>query len=363
MQLTPYAVAYVFPYKLVVVPMFIIFTALALIWLVRSPSSRGTAGALLFLLGLTEAFGTIPTASVAVLFLGLATMGIGIALSSYGVVIGGRALALNLKVPVVLILLGVLAMLVAILAVSFFAMVVALGAFICGITLGIVNVASRIKDASLKSKVASTLILSGIIEIIVVEPSVYAWGFVFGFGIILAGAGLGASVFQAWFKRHLNEQNKPKLKRALSVALVVVVLASASVAMARAANLIHEVPESGFTSATSPNIAARGVVSDVKVNYLVDWGYTYHIFPAYITLTVSEVTLATEQWKNNLTAANEFYQGKTVIVDCETTNLPQLSAGQQVEVTGYMQSYWVEDSMFNGMLIVGPTVSGSRIVS
>ena len=142
--------------------------------------------------------------------------------------------------------------------------------------------------------------------------------------------------------------------------LAIVVLASAVLISVRATNIIREEYYETFTSATAPNLTLKATITSVAYNYEVNTGYSYHVFPAYLTVTVTEVVWGSGPWANTTDATEHLQYLGSLTVCYDKTDVPNLSVGQQVEVSGYY-SHWIEDSMYSGKFIVADNISGSYL--
>jgi hypothetical protein len=354
------AVPYVYPYNLIAVPALTIILAFSIVLAVKYQSSKVKIGAALAFTGLAEIFVVIPIlASVLGVAVAFATLIVGLALCSFRIATRANILSSNGKGPAALILMGLAANLIAIPSGSFWAVVVGLALLIGGIVLGASFFALRVKNPSLKAKIGAALIVAGVVEIFVVEPFVVVRGFIFGFTIMFAGVVLGAPILQAWLRLHLTGQRTRLLRRGSYLVLVMVIVLSASIISLRATNIIREQPQVYFSGAGSPNLAVQGVITDIKLNYEVNTGYSYHIFPAYLTLNINEVTWASETWENQ-TIANQYWAGRSIVVAYEGTGVPELRVGQQVDAKGHVD-LWLEDWLFSGMLVISPSINGSYI--
>jgi hypothetical protein len=173
-------------------------------------------------------------------------------------------------------------------------------------------------------------------------------------GAIAIGTALGLNLLSRFLKRRASRNTKLTLARAAYVALAVAVAGSVLMVSLRATNVVHEQRLEDW-SGTIVNLTVQGIVSDVKLNYEVNTGYSYHISAAYVTLNVTKVLWATEFWEN-LTNAVEYYTGRTIIVSYDKPNPPSLNAEQLVEVCGYY-SPWIEDWILSDKLIVTSTMA------
>ena len=300
-------------------------------------------------------------ASVLGIAVAFATLITGLALCSFRIASKAKALSSSGKVPVGFIVMGLAGILLAIPTVSFWMVILGLAALVSGIVLGASYLALHVKNSSLKAKIGAALIAVGVVEVLVVEPLVFMWGFIFGFTIIFAGVAVGAPVLQPWLRVHLTKKRIRVLRKSIYAVLAIVIALSALIISLRATNLVREQPQVNFSGSSTPNLAVQGVITDIKLNYEVNTGYSYHIFPAYITLNINGVTWAGETWGNQ-TSANQYWVNRSIVVAYEGTEVPELRVGQQVEAKGHVD-LWLEDWLFSGMLVVAPSVNDSYIKS
>jgi hypothetical protein len=359
----PLAVPYTYPYNFIVVPAFAIILAFSIALAVKYAFSKVKVGAVLAFFGLAEIFMGIPVlASVLGVVVAFATLITGLALCASPIALKTKKLASTAKAPAAFILIGLASIFIAIPTVSFWLVIIGLSALVIGIILGASYLTLRIKNPSLKAKIGATLIVVGVVEAFVVEPFVVVWGFIFGFIIMFAGIAVAAPSLEAWIRRHLTEQRTRSLKKGVYVVLAVVIVLSGSIISLRATNIVHEQRQVNFSGASSPNLDVQGVITDIKLNYEVNTGYSYHIFPAYITFKITGVTWESDEAGQNLTTANQYWVNREVIVAYEAPDVPELRVGQQVEVKGYY-TFWMEDWLFSGMLVVAPSINDSYITS
>ncbi len=159
--------------------------------------------------------------------------------------------------------------------------------------------------------------------------------------------------------RHIP--HKQALKKSAYLLLGIVIISSALLISARATNLIQEDYRSivNFSGEPSPNLTLKGTVVSFELNREVTAGYGYHIFPAYLTLNVTEVVWSTDPWRNQ-TIANQTFFGQSLIVYYDKPDVPSLKVGQQVEATGFYCP-WYEDYLYSDVLVVSSNVNGSYI--
>jgi hypothetical protein len=203
--------------------------------------------------------------------------------------------------------------------------------------------------------VAVSLMVLGILCVGVGMMGGIMFSIIFGYTGLMVGAILGAIVltFLAKAKPENAAKTQTKLNKKLVIGLILIILMSTSVMILRQTNVIHEQHLENWSVSTT-NFEFQGTVQEIKLNYEVNTGYSYHIFKAYLIVQVSNVSATdshlSSMW-NNVTEANEYWQNKTIIVGYDKTDPPQLSVGQQIEVNGYFCG-WIEDSLYSGMLII-----------
>jgi hypothetical protein len=223
-----------------------------------------------------------------------------------------------------------------------------------------------LKAPSAKHLLGVCLVLVGLGEIFFSSFIMFVWGNLIG--LATAAVGFFIVISSSPFLReklsleetHLTWQKTRLLKRTVYLLFAIVVLASAALISARVTNIIHEQHLENFDYANSPNLTVKGIINSVKLNYEVNNGFSYHIFPAYLTLDISEVVWSGRPWENQTTAADYLHQGSTVVY-FEKTDVPSLAIGQQVEIRGYY-CLWIEDSLYSSTLVVSPNINGSYLV-
>ena len=233
-----------------------------------------------------------------------------------------------------------------------------------------INLALLMKYPSLKSKISGVLILIGLAEALATMSLAFLWGFIIGLATLIIGIFMGVfaslannpSASRLWAKIHLSQQKTRILRRVAFGFLAITILASALLISARATNIIREQPLETFYGGSSPNLTLRGIIASVALNYEVNTGYSYHIFPAYLTLNVTAVVWSGEPWENQTSAAEYLRHQGSVIIYFEKTDVPTLTVGQQVEVSGYY-CQWLEDSLYSNKLVVSPSISESYVKS
>ncbi len=189
----------------------------------------------------------------------------------------------------------------------------------------------------------------------------FVWGELLGLATAIIGfftATLSYRVTSIEIKR-LNQKTQ-KLKKAAYLLLALTILVSATLIFARATNLIREQQLAVFEGDSIPNLTVKGIVNSFELNHEVSNGFSYRIFPAYLTVDVSEVVSSGYLWGNQtITAEYLQHQGK-IVVYFENADIPSLAIGQQVEIKGYYTA-WLEDSLYSYSLTVSPAVNGSYL--
>jgi hypothetical protein len=161
-------------------------------------------------------------------------------------------------------------------------------------------------------------------------------------------------------KVHLSQSRTRVINRAAYVLLTVVIVASSLIIAVRATGGVREDYLENFYGAPSPNLTVKGTLNSVALNYEVNIGYNYHIFPAYLSVNVTEVVWGGHLWVNQTTTAEYLQHRGNLIVYFENNDVPILVVGQQVEISGYYSS-WREDSLYSNTLVVSSNVNGSYL--
>jgi hypothetical protein len=218
------------------------------------------------------------------------------------------------------------------------------------------------RNPKLKAEVDVILILVAVIVTALVTPIAFAWGLIFGLSILATGILMGILAFYPWLKARLTEDRRQMLKKTAYVFLIAVVVLSASVmAIRTSTNLIHEQWLENGPMGVASNLTIRGTVVSVNPNVEVNTGYSYHIFPAIITLENMELVAKNE----NLPAPivpDQLLIGGSMTVCYEGKDIAANIVGETVEVKGYWTP-WMEDSLYSGKFVVGPDIIGSYIQS
>jgi hypothetical protein len=311
-MLEPAAVAYVFPFKLYVGPALVIALAACLVLLVRFPALKGKVGAVLVVFGFTGAYGCLILMFGEGVIIGLST------------VVAGVALELSALQPKRAVLL------------------------------------TRRRRFPLKAVAAVVLLVTGACAVFAGFPLASFALVVSGLAALVIGSVLGVGVLASHVTFQLRLKEPAKLRKTAYAVLTVVILVSAVVMSLRATNTLHEQRlQTWHISAV--NLTVQGNVTDLKLNYEVNNGYFYHIFPAYVTLGVTRVLwVGPAEFSGNLTNVVDYWSNRTVLVACDKLAPQGLAAGQQVEVNGCYLG-WLEDSVYSGMLVVAPNMNESYL--
>lgn len=357
----PLAIAYNFPYQLILGPALITVLASVLVLILKFPSAKSKAGGFLVFAGLFEAAGTLLIAFLWGFLFSIFTLIVGVALGVTAVA-WNRSYFSKPVLAVVLILVGAIGFAAAVRTSYFPMFIIGLIGLISGLVLGSIQLAMRVKNPRLKAEIDVVLILVAVTVTLLVTPIAFAWGLIFGLSILATGILVGISAFYPWLKVHLNETRRRLLKKAVYAFLVIVIVVSSSVMAVRAStNLIHEQWLENGPRGVVSNLTVHGTVVSVNLNVEVNTGYSYHIFPVVLTLDNMELVDKSQ----NLPAPivpDQLLIGGSITVYYEGNDLPSLTVGKTVEAKGYLAP-WMEDSLFSGKFVVGPEIIGSYIHS
>jgi hypothetical protein len=251
--------------------------------------------------------------------------------------------------------------LAAAIATSFFpTFVVGLVSLVGGFVIGSIHLAMRVRNASLKAEIGVVLIVVAVVVSVLVTPSAFTWGLIFGLSILSTGIAIVITVFYPWLRVRLTTARRHFLKRAIYAFLATVILVSASVIIIRAStNLIHEQWLEQAPSSVASNLTLRGTVVSVAFNVEVNTGYSYHIFPAVIRLENMELVDKSENLPVPI-VWDQLLIGGSLTVYYENYEFELLAVGKAVEARGYWTP-WMEDSLYSSKFIVGSQIIGSYI--
>jgi hypothetical protein len=231
----------------------------------------------------------------------------------------------------------------------------------------VITLALLLKYPSLKSKLSVFLIATGLVELAATMSVAFIWGFFIGVATSAIGVLIG--IFVHFISNSSTQQSKfsffsqPRIsiiKKALYVSFAIIIVVSSMIISIRATNIVHEEYLETYHGGTSSNLTLKGTINSVALNYEVNTGYSYHIFPAYITLNVTEVIWGGHPWENQTTVTEYVQHRGSIVIYFEKTDVPSLAVGRQVEVNGYYYP-WMEDSLYSYTLVVSPIVNGSYL--
>ena len=217
----------------------------------------------------------------------------------------------------------------------------------------------------LKGRVSASLIVAGFFEMVLPPWSLimFPWGFALALTTLIIGAVLGlfalitnSAPIRVLPKQSLTPKTRRLLRKALFSVAIIAVLASAVLISARATNLIREDTAVNFNGQADVNLVINGTVSSVALNHEVGNGYSYHVFPAYITMQITNIV---SSYNSSGDPIYSLPQGQLVVY-YEKNDCPPLSVGQQVEVSGHYRP-WIEDMLYSNMLLVSSSVNGSYL--
>jgi len=352
---TPMALAAIYTSALIFGPAFIIVLALCIALLVRFSSFKMWIGAAMLLVGIIE-LSLVPFWVFWVSFIGLCTSIIGIAVLS-GVLFSRQKRA---WVGIVFVVVGFVGVVVTFLGFSgwgffgfaFWTALLASGA--AGAAF-LMQERKRVKAGLVVAAFGFLMILIGILAVYL--PLVLFVGLV----VVFAGISSVVSGLPYWVAQHSVGNTVHRLRKSLYVLLLVVVLSSSIVLSLRETHVLREELYDTWTLTTSADTTIRGVVVGVYLHYEVDNnGYSYHIFPALLIVNVTEVVKAGQFW-TNLTEANENWVNTNMTVAYDKPNVPTITVGQRVEVSGYYNMLVEEPNSYSNKLVIAAEINGSYI--
>lgn len=191
----------------------------------------------------------------------------------------------------------------------------------------------------------------------------FSWGFAIVLATLIIGAVLGLFTLitnrvptGVLPKQPLTPKTRRLPRRESFSVATFAVLVSPMLISASATNLIREDYPENFQDQAVANLTINGTISTVALNHEINIGYSYHVFPAYITLKITNII------SSNNSSNNPIYSlpHGELLVYYERTDCPPLRVGQGVEVSGFYRP-WVEDMMYSNMLLVSSTVNGSYL--
>jgi hypothetical protein len=224
---------------------------------------------------------------------------------------------------------------------------------------------------SCKKAVGGLLVIVGLGSALASTFLAFFWGFVIGLITLMIGFLLGffhiiranRHLFaQDGKEMHLKRLNTPRLKKGLYLIFAIVIVVCSFLISIRVTGISHEEWLENYSVlmfGDSANVILKGTVASFAYNYEVNTGYSYHIFPAYVTLYVTEIVWSNSSYRN-WTINYENLNHKDLVVYYEKTVVLNLSVGQQVEVKG-VYCVWLEDSMYSNRLVVSPIINGSYL--
>jgi hypothetical protein len=228
---------------------------------------------------------------------------------------------------------------------------------ICTLVFGVAAGASAINPQRTRAQIGVVLTAVGACIILLgIYTTMFTYGYLFvlasfGLSTALGGISVDVAALPFWTQNQLKENKHHALRKAFYVLLAMVIVASVAVIFMRVTNVVHEQILATYNGGSTPNLILRGIITDIRLNYEVNDGYFYHIFPAYMVMNATEFV-----WGSGYASA----PGATVVVYYEKTDVPSLAIGQRVQVCGYLNPP-MEDSFYGGKLSVAPSISGSYV--
>jgi hypothetical protein len=201
------------------------------------------------------------------------------------------------------------------------------------------------------------LVVIGLGEVFFGVPLIATmWSFLIALTTLAVGVLVVGSVLKPFPKMPLGNQKTRAVKKSIYAVSSVVIVLSATLITLRTTNVVREGSLVSWNSPERANLTVRGILTDIKLNYEVSYVVIYHIFPALISLRVTEVL-----W-SNLTTTNEDWLNRTMIVCYDNPIVPKVALGQEVKVSGYFAP-WIEDSFYSENLVIAPSISDCYLTS
>lgn len=364
-MLVPMALAATYPYTLILGPSLIIILGASIALLVKFPSLKLWIGAAMAIIGAIEVSYMPVGITVAfwLLLVSLVTLNLGI-IMCVNVVIPHKWRA---KIGFSFTALGIIEILCSLFFLPILRALFSLpydwlwfwGFVIgsCTLVFGVAAGAIVINPQRRRAQIGVVLMAVGACLILLASAGAQFGGLAFlGIFPLLAGISVGVAALPFWTQNQLKENKHPALRKAVYILLAIVIVASGSVIFVRVTNVVHEQILATYNGGSTPNLTLRGVITEVRLNYEVNDGYYYHIFPAYIVMNITEFV-----WSNEIWPTSDYWQQQgSVVIYFEKTVVPNLAVGQGVEVCGYYNT-WREDSFYNDKLSVTPSISESYV--
>ena len=146
-------------------------------------------------------------------------------------------------------------------------------------------------------------------------------------------------------------------RRVLLVAIATVAMLAVASAFALDYELSrHMYPQDALHQPS--NLDLKGVVHSVEERY-ISHGFapnSYHIFRWFITLNITEILWAGEDYLNSSIVGDTFYWNTKISVGYDYLDKPQISIGQEIECRGFYLG--VTDLPYSSILTVAPSVNG-----
>ncbi len=356
-MLIPMLVPAIFTSALIFGPAFVIVFALCILLVVRFPSLKTWIGAAMVVVGFVE-MSSVPDWVLVLLLIGFSTSIIGIAVVSSALFSDRRRGVAGL-VLVVLGVLGIFAFALGFLSANFwtYAFLIIVLAF------GTAGVAVLLPEQR-RAKIGLIVLALGFVAILVgLATSFVALTFFVGLVVVFVAIPIVVSGLRYWTFNRAGGNTIQRLKKGLYVLLAVVILSSTVVVSLRATNVLREELYDQWTLTTAADTTVQGVVREIHLNYEVDNnGYSYHVFPALIIVTVTEVLKADSIWMN-LSEAEAYWVNQNMTIGYDRTDVPNLVVGQQVEASGYYDLLIEDQTSFSSKLVISAKIDGSYIMS
>jgi hypothetical protein len=354
-MLGPMLVAQIYTSALIFGPAFIIVLASFVALLVRFSSLKTWIGGAMVVIGIIE-LSLVPFWVFWVFFIGLSTVTIGAMMLAIALLRERERAWIGFIVAAVGIIVGILL----VFAGDIWGFALGPITLIFGVagSAALLPERRRVKIGLVSAAVGFILIL------ISMFTNFFALAFFVGLEVIFGGIAVGVSGLPYWARNHSGGNIIRRLKKSYYVFLAVVIFSSALVFSLRATHILREDLCFKWSYKTTAGTTVRGVVTEFHLNYEVNNGYSYHIFPALIILNVTDVVKVGKTWMDTreLTDESEHWVNENMTVAYDKPDVPVLSVGQRVEASGYFDVPVEDLWSYSWKLVIAAEIDGSYVI-
>jgi hypothetical protein len=162
-------------------------------------------------------------------------------------------------------------------------------------------------------------------------------------------------------RKYSGERAIQRLRKSLYVLLALVIFSSAVVLSLRTTKALREEHLDDWSWKTVADTKVRGIVTEIHLNYEVNvYDYSYHIFPALITVKVTEVLKVGDMWPN-LTMASAYWVNESMTIAFDKPDVPDVAVGQRVEASGYFDEPPEDAWAYSHKLVIAAEIDDSFI--